>query len=75
MPADFFDRGNQLHVVPRRTLVEIGRDEVKKKITKAIAIHLLWDTFMFIGITIYWVRFKWGINGYYFNRDDPRQLA
>ena len=47
-----------MHVVPRSTVVELGRDEVKKKITKMIMLHLLWDTFMCVGIFTIWIKFK-----------------
>lgn len=55
-----------MHVVPRSTIIELGRDEVKKKITKMIMLHLLWDTFMCAGIFYIWIKFK-------LNRDETKE--
>lgn len=55
---DFFDQGQALQQVPRQSLVNIARDEVKFKITKTIAMHLIWDLLLLAIMFTYWVKVK-----------------
>ena len=57
VPADFFEKGNKPLMVPRSTLVEIGRDETKKCITIVMKIHLVWDITMSSIMFLYWVHY------------------
>lgn len=46
--SDFFDRGQQLVQVPRQSVVEAVRDQVKIKLIKTITIHFVWDVLCMI---------------------------
>ena len=55
---EFFDQGQALNQIDRASLVEVARDEVKRKIMNTMIAHLLWDLANGLAIFIYWSKLQ-----------------